>query len=320
MRPKPLLKLLHSVREQTYYPNEILVIDGSENNETEAILNNNIFKNLDYYNVGDEHRGLTKQRNYGVSLVSKTSEIVCFLDDDTELYDDYFEQIIKTFKDQSIVGVGGVAVNENRWFKIKEDTLLNSKKYYILDDYAIKESLRNVIRNRFKLQSNLKPGLMPDFSHTRTYSYPLNNKIYAVDLLVGMSFNFRKTLFEKVQFSTYFEGYGLYEDADFCIKALKYGRNVINTAARLNHYHDASGRPNKYKYGKMVIRNGWYVWRAKYPNPTLKSVFKFHSNVLLLMFIQFTNSFYGSKKVESFTETIGRLVGWLSLFFNKPKS
>lgn len=38
MRPQPLLKLLESVREQTLYPNEILIIDGSTNEETGIVL------------------------------------------------------------------------------------------------------------------------------------------------------------------------------------------------------------------------------------------------------------------------------------------
>jgi hypothetical protein len=37
----------------------------------------------------------------------------------------------------------------------------------------------------------------------------------------------------------------------------------LNTAAQLHHYHDVQGRPNQYQYGKMVVRNGWYVWRVK---------------------------------------------------------
>ena len=37
-RAKPLLKLLQSVKEQTLYPNEILIIDGSTNEETKDIL------------------------------------------------------------------------------------------------------------------------------------------------------------------------------------------------------------------------------------------------------------------------------------------
>lgn len=63
MRPKPLLRLLQSVEGQTMYPDEILIIDGSTNNETEIILKENQFKNLYYFSAPPEHRGLTKQRN-----------------------------------------------------------------------------------------------------------------------------------------------------------------------------------------------------------------------------------------------------------------
>jgi hypothetical protein len=55
----------------------------------------------------------------------------------------------------------------------------------------------------------------------------------------------------------------LYEDADFCFEGIKNGKLYLNTAAQLHHYHDVQGRPNQYQYGKMVVRNGWYVWRVK---------------------------------------------------------
>ena len=67
MRPNPLLTLLNSVKEQTLYPNEILIIDGSTNNDTKVILEKNKFQNLQYFKVPPEHRGLTKQRNYGIA-------------------------------------------------------------------------------------------------------------------------------------------------------------------------------------------------------------------------------------------------------------
>mgnify|MGYP000889741153 CR=1 FL=1 len=38
MRPQPLLRLLNSVKNQTLCPNEILIIDGSINNETEQVI------------------------------------------------------------------------------------------------------------------------------------------------------------------------------------------------------------------------------------------------------------------------------------------
>ena len=48
MRANPLLRLLQSVQGQTLYPDEILIVDGSTNDETEIILTQNYFDNLHY--------------------------------------------------------------------------------------------------------------------------------------------------------------------------------------------------------------------------------------------------------------------------------
>jgi GT2 family glycosyltransferase len=305
---------------QTLYPNDILIIDGSTNNDTETILKENAFKHLKYFKVDASHRGLTKQRNFGIKEVSPASEIICFLDDDVILEPDYFEAVLDAFdSDENVVGVGGVALNENRWFLKDSNTNYNKVDYYEFDNYVIKESLRNKIRNIFGLQSPSNPSIMPDFSHGRTYSYPLTGKNYEVDLLVGMSFSFRRIVFNSIKFSAFFEGYGLYEDADFSLRASKFGKNIISTKARLNHYHNQSGRPNKYSYGKMVLRNGWYVWRVKYPNPTFKARLKWHATAILLTKIRLLNVITTSERKEAFTESLGRIVGWFSLIFNAPK-
>lgn len=320
MRPNPLLNLLNSVAIQTLYPNEILIIDGSTDHDTEQILKLHHFNNLVYHKVGDEHRGLTNQRNYGISKVHNQSEVICFLDDDTKLSETYFQEVIKVFERRiEVVGVGGVAVNENRWQKAEENKYYSKYKFYRLDGYVIAEGLRNRLRNYLHLQSELLPSQMPEFSHGRTCAYPLNDKIYEVDLLIGMSFSFRASIFRHIQFSTYFEGYGLYEDADFSIRAQAYGKNVIATTAKLEHFHDSSGRPDMYKYGKMVIRNGWYVWRLKYPNPNLVATLNWHLVHYLLFLIRLMNVITTNKRSEAFNDAAGRFVGWLSLFFNKPK-
>lgn len=320
MRPEPLLKLLQSVQIQSLYPNEILIVDGSLNKKTETVLQENQFENLSYFLVDDTHRGLTRQRNFGIKKVNSDSEVICFLDDDTVLEPDYFEQIIKTFQDnKDIVGVGGVAINENKWKPQKANCHYNTKKYYLFEDYFYPEGLRNVVRNHLDLSSNLGPGKMPNYSHGRTCGFPMTGKSYEVDLLIGMSMSFRRIVFDKIKFSKFFEGYGLYEDADFSLRALEFGKNVMNTNAKLSHFHDPAGRPNQYKYGKMVVRNGWYVWRIKNPNPIFKDRFKWNTITILLMIIRFTNTFTGGKKKEAFTETIGRLIGWCTLLLSKPR-
>ncbi|MFV8373881.1 glycosyltransferase family 2 protein [Flavobacterium sp. LB1P71] len=320
MRPQALLQLLQSVQLQTIYPDEVLIIDGSSNKETEAAIFENQFRNLQYFLVPENCKGLTKQRNFGLDKIALTSTVVAFLDDDTELMPNYFQELIKTFKDnQEISGVGGVAINENGWRLAEPNKRYDPNRYFQFDGFVYKEGQRNVMRNYLGLQSNLGPGRMPDYSHGKTCGFPLNGKTYEVDLLIGMSFAFRKKVFDSLRFSTYFEGYGLYEDADFSIRALQFGKNIINTKVQLNHYHHPSGRPNQYKYGRMVVQNGWYVWRIKKPKPSLDEKLKWHSITILLTIIRFSNIFTTTNRAAAFTEALGRMVGWWSLLINKPK-
>ena len=91
MRPKSLLELLSSVGSQTLYPYEIIIVDGSINDETEIVLKEKTYKNLKYFQVDNANRGLTKQRNFGIRQVNENSEIICFLDDDIILMTTFLE-------------------------------------------------------------------------------------------------------------------------------------------------------------------------------------------------------------------------------------
>lgn len=318
-RSQPLLKLLLSVQHQTLYPNEILIVDGSPDDFTKEMLTQNSFQNLKYFKVDETDRGLTKQRNYGIARVEEASEVVCFLDDDTVLEPAYFEEIIKTYTlFPEALGVGGYITNETNWTKTTSDYQAKANEFYY-DGWKRKEGSRFVWRKKLGLDSNRPPGCLPEFSHGRSIGFlPPSGKIYEVEQLMGGVSSFRKSVFKEFQFSTYFEGYGLYEDADFTLRLSKVGKLYINTNAQLGHYHDASGRPNQCDYGKMVVRNGYYVWRVKYPNPSFKAKIKWHLITLLLTAIRFTNVATTSKRKEALTETFGRISGWVTLFFNPP--
>ncbi|WP_082041711.1 glycosyltransferase family 2 protein [Lacinutrix sp. Hel_I_90] len=318
MRPQPVLQLLHSVTSQTFYPNEILIIDGSTTTETENILAENQFKNLKYFKVSAEDRGLTKQRNFGISKVEESSEIVCFLDDDIVLSPSYFEQLLGTYDTHpKTLAVGGYITNEVQWEKT--DGLQDPSKFYY-DGWMRSEPLRFKIRSKLALQPNAAPGIMPDFSHGRPVSFlPPSGKVYNIELLMGGASSYRVEIFKTLRFATYFEGYGLYEDADFSLRLTKMGDIYLNTNAQLVHNHDTLGRPNQFHYGKMVLRNGWYVWRVKYPKPSLKARVKWHGTAFLLTAIRIINGLTSKKKKEALTESLGRVVGWLSLVFNPPK-
>jgi GT2 family glycosyltransferase len=302
------------------YPDEILIIDGSTNHETEMILLENKFKNLNYFRVSDEHRGLTKQRNFGIEKVGMDIEIVCFLDDDTVLENYYFEELLNTYSIYpEALGVGGSIIDEVK-YEFVGDNYQPKIDEYFFDGWKRKDSSRFVLRKKMGLDSDCPPGYSSMYSHGRSVSFlPPSGKIYPVEMIMGGVSSFRKTVFARLQFSTYFEGYGLYEDADFTLRVAKTGKLYVNTAAKLNHYHHPSGRPNQYQYGKMVVRNGWYVWRTKNPEPLLNAKLKWHSITILLTLIRFSNILNTPKREQALTEAFGRTVGWWSLFFDEPK-
>ena len=192
-RASSLQKLLISIKKQSLYPNEVLVIDGSLDNKSRLMLEELNVSNLKYFSVDDNNRGLTKQRNFGVDKLNTNTEVVCFLDDDTVLHKDYFKNIKERFEtDQSITGIGGLATNENRWKPITNSFKYHPKRYKVIDGYYVKEGFRNMARNYLGLGANQLPGVMPAFSHGNSYGYPLTGKVYEVDLLIGMSMSFKK--------------------------------------------------------------------------------------------------------------------------------
>jgi glycosyltransferase involved in cell wall biosynthesis len=319
-RAQPLLALLQTIAEQSLGPHDILIIDGSPDEETKIMCHEHTFKNLKYFQVQPHQKGLTKQRNFGLEQVMATSEIICFLDDDTLLMPNYFEEIIKTYLlYPEALGVGGYINNDDPWFAYEQGYIAD-KHHFCFDGYYKSDGSRFVLRKKFNLDSDKPPGFLPEFSHGRSISFlPPSGKIYEVEQFMGGVSSFRKEIFKNLQFSTYFEGYGLYEDADFTLRLSKLGKLYVNTAAQLEHHHDPSGRPNMFKYGKMVVRNGWYVWRVKWPNPSIKAQFKWHSITLLLAFIRLINVFTTDKKLNAAQEFCGRFAGWVTLIFNKPQ-
>lgn len=299
---------------------QVLIVDGSPNTETaNNIKHLNTVLPLEYVQVDDTNRGLTKQRNVGIKHLHMAAGIVFFLDDDVILEQDFFEHMLQTFSDASVIGCDGLITNECYWKPITEETKLPAYCQQ-LDQYYLELSARDRFRAAIGLfPLHLQPGKIPLYAHGKS-SLPPTGKQYEVDHIMGGITAYRKHVFEHIQFSTFFEGYGLYEDYDFSVRANVYGKLITNTAARLSHHHAESGRPHTYKFGKMVVRNGWYVWRLKYPHPGIVNIIKWHLITLLLAFLRLTNILTPSaqKRQQAWGDFSGRLVAWLQLFFINP--
>lgn len=318
-RPGSVIQLLDSVVEQSLYPNEILIIDASEDDLTENKLSNKNYKHLAYFKVNDENKGLTKQRNFGIRKANGFSDIICFLDDDIILEKDYFEKLISTYlQKEDAVAVGGAIIDAGVWDKTYPGYKANFDEF-IKDGYVRKIGSRNVLRKRLRLLSDKPPGFMPEFSHGFSTGFlPPSGKIYPVEFFMGGVSSYRKFLFENVRFSTYFEGYGLYEDMDFCLRLSKLGKLYVNTSAKVYHLHHESGRPDHSKYGQMVVQNGYYVWKSKYPKATLESKLKWYSITILLALIRLKNGLFDREEV-AIEDFKGRLRGMITLRNRRSK-
>jgi len=303
-RPESLERLLLAILQDPFPPDEILIIDGSPDTRTLAMVERFKHQNeiIHYYQVGAENRGLTRQRNVGISIAQ--SDIIAFLDDDTIPGRGYFAELINCFSRHSdAIGVGGLIVNQVPWRRCTNSNTKDSKKQY-WNGWERKKSFRWRVRERLGLGSPLPPGWMPEFGHGLSADYPPDGVDYHVEFIMGGASSWRKEVFQTTQFSRYFEGYGLYEDLDFCIRANRCGNIYLCTSAQLEHHHAPSGRPNHFLYGKMVVQNGWYVWRERWPNVTAKNYLKWWAITGLLAIMRIRDLHTGG-----LSEAFGRFWG-----------
>ncbi len=321
-RPQSLATLLFSIDKQSRLPDEVVIIDGSPDNATKNKIEKHEFNfKIKYFKVNEADRGLTKQRNIGIEKTDLNTDLISFLDDDLVLDKNYLFEIEKTFltKDDA-VGVGGIITNDyHQWEPVTQFENKNKIGYFYFDGWKRKENKRYILRKLLGLVPTTHPAKTGGYSHERSVGFlPPTGKTYEVDFIMGGVATYKKKLFDNINFSEFFVHYGLYEDKDFSLRARKFGKLYVNTNAQVEHFHDPLGRPNSFRYGKMVVWNGWRVWRVSNPNPSIKQKIQWWTVTLLLTKIRLLNSITGPKRRDALSEYAGRMSGMIKLLFTKP--
>ncbi len=164
-----------------------------------------------------------------------------------------------------------------------------------------------------RLSGDSPPGWMPGFGHGRSVTFlPPDGNDYQVEFIFGGASGWRREVLERHRFSTYFQGYGLYEDLSFSLEVSRISPLYVCTSARLAHRHDAGGRPNSFRYGRMVVRNGWHVWRQRWPRPSAGDRMQWWSITLLLTLCRLLDARQGGF-LRGIAEALGRMAGGLSI-------
>ncbi len=322
-RPEPVRRLLAAVAAQTHRPDEVLIVDAAApgDTETEAVVRG--FPGVDYSRVPPEERGLTRQRNWGIARTRGSH--VAFLDDDTVPEPGYFEEVLACFeRHPGAVGVGGFISNEVAWKRTSGGPAPIS--VYRHGEWERREDYRWRLRRMLGLDSPAGPGWMPAMGHARAVGFlPPDGDDHPVELLMGGAATWRRDLLERVRFSPWFAGYGLYEDLDFCLRVSRDGGQMgelwLCTRARLAHLHEAAGRPNRFRYGEMTVRNGWKVWRLRWPSPSWPDRGRWWATTLLLAGCRLIDAVRGpgrTARIAAATEALGRLWGAVTLLWDRP--
>ena len=109
-RLKDIFELLESINNQTYQNVETVVVVEGSKDLYERVLDyakeKGILRIKIIFNYGE--RGASSARNLGIR--NSESDILAFVDDDVVLFPDWAKEMIRTYEDESIIGVTGPAL------------------------------------------------------------------------------------------------------------------------------------------------------------------------------------------------------------------
>jgi glycosyltransferase involved in cell wall biosynthesis len=236
-RDVALRNLLTKIVEQTFLPDEIIIVDSSEIEQSSYEI---ISKSIKYLHTSE--KSAAKQRNLGMTTVSEDVQVLFFLDDDTNPNSTYFEDMLETLLSLNAVGVSGLAINPEKIERIKP------------------RGLFGFIKKIFFLDSNIDGKLL--ISGVGIPVRKRNAGIIEVDWLIGCScWDFQKI--KKLKFEEDFIGYSLGEDVIFSVQAGKLGKLFVNSNIVLNHLELPQTDLNIIKHNYMWVyyrfRLGKYI-------------------------------------------------------------
>jgi glycosyltransferase involved in cell wall biosynthesis len=215
-RAQPLANCLRTLDEQTMLPDEVLIIDASDDGQTREVVETHSTTGpyrLCYHKA--EQRSSAFQRNQGASVAK--GELFLFLDDDVLLEPDFLKELITVFtddKDCSVGGVSGTVTNET----------------------YIQPSLLNGLLLRVCL-GPVKGGYAGRVVGPAANFMPSDGDppVKPVDWLLSACAAYRRDVFMAYRFGTTFTGYSLAEDVELSTRVGKKHRLLNTTRARLYH-------------------------------------------------------------------------------------
>jgi glycosyltransferase involved in cell wall biosynthesis len=235
--------LLRVLSELHDVPEEVIVVDGSPDEETrDAVASwaRSSELSFDLIYIASP-AGLTRQRNVGIEASS--GSVVFFLDDDCLPRPGYF----RTIRDQYAADANG-EVGAICGSPINEMGIALSRRWRLR--MALGIAPRGELGGYAKMGASMPIAMGSPFHGARR-----------VSVMPGCTMSFRRTVLERHSFSSFFHGYSQGEDLEM---SLRVGRECVVLwcgDAHAIHNHAPGGRPASLAKGRMEVRNRYFIWK-----------------------------------------------------------
>ena len=242
-RPKMVEQLLLNILEQSMLPDEIIIVDASEDGETKAVCDALQTKSQSKIVYVKSVKGLTIQRDVGIK--SSRGNFVLMLDDDVILDENCIEHLVLFLSNPDNKEIGGVsAYIVNQWGKDIDNLWFRFLKKI---GFFPKE---------------IEAGKYLEWGFPVELAYLKLEGVFAyTDFLPGGS-----TLWKREVLNYYKPNVDIYtyggEDKEFSLRVGRKYKLAVLKKAKIVHYRSEGGaREKSFITGYYLVRNIFYIAR-----------------------------------------------------------
>tara|TARA_B110000967_G_C18874201_1_gene557262 strand:+ start:1307 stop:2203 length:897 start_codon:yes stop_codon:yes gene_type:complete len=285
-RSKDLYKAIKSIINQKIKPDELIVVDQSDDSTSKNLIDDLFKSNQDIflnYVLDSKIEGLVNAKNFGVNIAK--GDLILFLEDDVVLKFDYLAEIIKGFdSNPQMIGCCGNITNHPKYSVIKK-FIFHFFHLGLFTDNRI-----NVFGSKFSQNESFIP----------------------TDKICGGISAWKSEVFNNISFDTK-NNFHMLEDIDFSTRvACFYGKSLyINLNAKLEHNFSEINR--EYHGPRQYRKIREYVMYYKKRKSVNNSLIFF----IWLMIGMFFEATYETIKIKSFSPIIGYFNGLYKGCFEK---
>jgi len=228
-RPEELRRFLKSLEIQEVIPDQIIIVDGSDNS-IRAVIDEFEGLPIDYIPVRPP--GLVKQRHAGINALQADMPVFGFFDDDIVLEPGAMKAM-STYWEQHFEDYGGFGMN-----------IINASE-------CIQQG-HDWFMRLFMIRGR-RPGSV--LKSCRGTPYCPADKDRETQWLCGGATFWKREIFKQINFDPWFKGWAISDDLEFCSRVNRLHKLVVVADAKVQHLETETRRGRHFSRGYIATMN-----------------------------------------------------------------